>query len=245
MIKIIIVVIILSNQYVTTQNISEQYFKGKVIDSKTKKSIPYSQIASYQMVSIFASDSSGRFNILTNKTDSLKIFTIGYEPIIINMSNINSDSVYIISLKQQDIILKQVDIHPRSREILDDNLRLPFGIHLGQASSSPIYTRSEVGGKPPLYAALTNPLSFGYYHLSKREKNKRKLANTIQKDKSESLLSNELLEEISGLKGDNLNMFKIYCNTNIKLSKRDNMQTVRFKLLDALHEFYKIQHHDL
>ena len=237
---ILIIAVLLISHCGIGQKLNEKFIMGKVIDSKTKQSIPYAQIASYRLTSVFAADSMGRFNILTFNNDSLKIFSIGFKPVLFHVSDsIDEDHIYSIILERQSIVLNSVDVHPWSKETIDANLNLPYGVHLGQESEVPIEVRSEVGGKPPVVAAFFHPISFGYYYLSKRERTKRKLRNTLGKEKIQLMLSNELLSEISGLKGNELQNFRIFCNKNIELSNKDNEQTVRFKVLDALQEYQK------
>lgn len=229
-----VVILFLVSHMVSGQIGDERFIKGKVIDKETNYGIPFAQIASYKMVAVFAADSVGRFNIVTNKNDSLKVFSIGYEPFVFYVTDtVDQDNVTNIYLKQQGYVLDAVEVYPWSKEKLEESLDMK----LGKESSVPIHVRSEFGGKPTVISALKSPVSTGYYFFSRREKRKRKMRKLLAKEKFEGYLTNELIRDISGLSGSELSNFRVYCNTRIQLSNRDNAHTVRFKVLDALHQY--------
>jgi hypothetical protein len=231
------------SHHLSAQQKGERLIKGLVIDSKTKSAVPHASIASYSLVSIFTADSLGRFQILTHVDYSLKIFAMGYEPVIFNVTETTgSSTMYLFQLNQFSFLLNEVSVNGWDMESLDKNLNLPYGIHLGQQSDVPIEYRNDFGGKPPVIAAFISPFSFAYYYLSKREKQKRKMLDLISEETDYSNLTNDLLAEISGLKDDDLEKFRIYCNTNIQLDKRDNEQTLRLKILDSLSQYLKQNH---
>lgn len=238
--KLICILAIILCHHLSAQQKGERLIKGQVIDLKTKSVIPHASIASYNLISIFTADSLGKFQILTHVDDSLKVFAMGYDAIVFKVTeSTGSSTVHLFQLNQFSFLLKEVNVNGWDAELLDKNLDLPFGIHLGQQSDVPVAYRSDFGGKPPVIAAFKSPFSYAYYYLSKREKQKRKMLNLISIDTDYSNLTNDLLADISGLKDDELEKFRVYCNINIKLDKRDNQQTVRYKVLDALSLYLK------
>ncbi len=61
---------------------------------------------------------------------------------------------------------------------------------------------------------LTSPISYIYYNLNKREKNRRKLywsgKNREKNEGFEAIVSSESISQITGLNGDNLLKFMAY-----------------------------------
>ena len=56
-------------------------------------------------------------------------------------------------------------------------------------------------------------------------------------DEQRKMLTIELLEEVSGLKGEKLKEFIIYCNANIKFNKKDTPLSIKYKVIDLFNAF--------
>lgn len=217
------------------------FVKGLVTDAENGNPIPFAQLASYEKMAIYSTDSLGRFNLMLEQTDSLRVLALGYSPITLQITQIRPDSLraFTVSLARMPIMLKQVDVYKQSA---NEHLQkfMPDGIVLGYQNPTPVELRDDIGGKPPLIAAVISPASFAHYHLSKREKQKRKLRQILVDEKHASALSLELVAEITGLQEQELNDFFVYCNAHIKLTGKESNGYIRVKVIEAL-ETYKAE----
>ena len=221
----------LSSNFVLSQYPGEVWIKGKVIDHENGKPVPYAQVASYSLVSVFAADSAGVFQIEVPVSDSLRVVALGYHPVLIKASDITG--VITIRLERMTYMLKQVDVY---RMTANENLSrvLPSDIKLGVENPIPVAMRGDAfNRRPPVIVAVINPLSFAQYHLSGKEKAKRKLRATIANEKRLSLLQRDEVERLSGYSGPKLEEFWLFCIRTIRVELYDNQVTLELKILEA------------
>lgn len=227
------------------------WISGYVTDNETHKPVPYANIASYSQHQLFAADSTGHFFIQLPHHDSVKIVVLGYETRVFKLNSFtkNEEETFTFPLNRTSIMLKNIDINLKrgfidaSKEITSlgimENLHLPADIipydkskDFIPASYKPVFKH-----KPPVIAFLIHPVSYVSYFTGKKEKEKRKMVKLIYSQKADSLMNRNLIAEISGLKGDSLQNFIIYCNRNVKTSIKDNNVSVRRKVFDALERY--------
>ena len=233
---------------------TDQYIwiSGYVVDSATLSPVPYANIASFSQRQLYAADSKGHFYIQLPRQDSIKIVVIGYGTKVFRLDAFdeNADDVFIFPLSRTSIMLKNIDINlkrgfienaPASSMSLMENLHLPSDIipydkskDLIPASYKPIFKY-----KPPVAAFFFHPVSYVSYFTTKSEKSKRKMVKVLKEEKSRHLMSRNLIKEVSGLDGDSLNEFIIFCNKNIKLLPEETIFSVRKKVFMALEDYNK------
>ncbi len=239
---------------VSAQTDSTIWITGKIIDSDTFQPVPYANIASYSQLLMYAADSSGHFYIQLPYDDSIKVVVLGYSSKVFKVKPVllQNNDITLFPLDRVSIMLKNVDINLyRGYFNLDNNsdslkigfnasdLNLPSDIILYDKSKDiiPASYKPIFKSKPPAVAFLFHPLSFIHYFTSKSQKSKRKMVKIIYSEKNKGQLTNDLIEEISGFKGEELQQFIIFCNKNIKLCKKDNEALVRQKVFLALENF--------
>jgi len=228
------------------------WLKGKIISREDSVPVPFAQIASFKKVSIYAADSTGLFTIMLPTNDSIKIVALGYASTIFNISDSFSESEEPIHfyLDKISYTIQQVDVthysefsnynenlkamHNKAQEM---DLKMPADIKMGKGSEIPAPIRPIFSRKPPIVAAFLNPLSYATYYLSNQEKEKRQLVKLFHQDKIRQLLTPEIIQKVSGLEGEKLQQFMIYCNVNIHLTDKDNHFSVRRKVMELYIKF--------
>ena len=235
---ILFLLLIIQVVNIKSQDIGEIWIKGSIIDANDKQPIPHVQIASFQRGVLYATNEKGYFSITLNKNDSIRVLSLGYLPEIINFRDLNDSTAQNIEIKltRTNFQLQEVNIYKKSA---NEHLSqfMPDDIKLGVVNELHPGLRSDVGGKPRLIAAVTNPLSFFYYHLSSNEKNKRRMILLSNEELKNEKLNKEIIEQISGFEDEELNRFIIYCNTQIILSEKETAETVTRKIIDAYTNF--------
>lgn len=215
------------------------WVKGRIIDETTKKHVPYAQIASYGMFSLFSADSLGRFALLLPSNDSIRIIALGFAPTAINLSQLGEAEAQnlTIAISQTAYAINEVNVYKQSA---NEHLQkfMPSDIKMGYVNPTPVGLRSEIGGKPSAISVLFRPLSFMQYHFGKREKQMERAREALAAEKAQSRMTKKLVGELTSLKAQELDDFFVYCNANIKVSAKDTDSYIRSRVLDA-YQVYK------
>ncbi|MCW3805244.1 hypothetical protein [Plebeiibacterium marinum] len=210
-----------------------------VKDSVDNKTISNAQIVSYESMIIYATDESGVFRGSFNSTDSLKVFGLGYSPTIVHVDMLkNFPEGKIVHLGRKFYMLGTVDV-PSDQEL---HLNMPKDINLGKENDIPTALRGDsYNKKPPVLAAVANPLSYVNYYTSKKEREKREMRRVLgqeqEQDKINEFYNRDIVKEVSGYEGEMLDKFMIYCNINIKLSADSNPVLIRMKIAELMEKF--------
>lgn len=232
--------------------VQQVWLHGRVVRQSDSLNIPLAQIASYKNMNVYAADSLGEFRVIISNNDSLKVFALGFEPQVfrIDTLQIDADEVYYFPLSQISYQIQQVDIHNNiffnnymdklramRRKQMEMNLNLPSDIKLGQEREMPADRQPLFKDGPGVIGSILSPASALYYATSKSEKQKRNLVKIIEDEGNRQLLTVELMTEISGLSGDELNAFIVFCNANIKISSNDDSLSIKYKVIDLFEEY--------
>ncbi|GEM_PF-3998818 len=235
------------------------WLHGKVVNSMDGRPIPLAQIASYKKLHLFAADSLGGFKVILDSNDSIKVVALGFDSRVFHLDSldVDADKMYRFPLKATSYQIKQVDVNSNwhysnylaRRSVMRSkqkelNLMLPSDIKLGKKPDIPADIQPAYSEPPPIYAAALQPLSYMHYYTSKSERRKVKYLKLLEEEKQRTLLTVDLMKEISGLEGDELQKFIIYCNANIKLNKKDTALTVKYKVIDLFDEYKSNSNND-
>ncbi len=235
---------ILYSLYTQAQELSDNlvWVKLSVYDKVNNKPIDGAQVISYKTMLSYVTDSLGQFRNTFNESDSLKIYSLGYDGQTIKVKQFKQlENGIEIYLNRRTYMIRSVDV-PAKKEL---HLHLPEDIQLAKKNDTPPPLRSDVfSSKPPIIAAVINPISYAYYFTSKKERRKRKAIQAIRRSKDHDIIrtffNREIIKEVSGYEdGEKLNKFIIYCNLNIRVTVKDNPLIVKHKILKSKEKFEK------
>ena len=249
----ILVLLIIFSLSIYSQNDSTIWISGNVVEASTSAPVPYANIASYTQHILFAADSTGHFYIRLPQHDSIKIVVMGYEMKVFKLDSMPQDdeAKMIFPIKRTSIMLDNVDIKLKrsyfdsvgmaNRENLMENLHLPGDIKpydkskdIIPASYKPIFKH-----RPPPIAFFFHPISYVSYFTSKREKSKRKMVERLKAERKDTINYRMLISNVSGLTGDSLEKFIMYCNKNIKIKPKESVFDIQKKIVFAFEDFLK------
>ncbi|MFA8434068.1 MAG: carboxypeptidase-like regulatory domain-containing protein [Marinifilaceae bacterium] len=216
---------------------------GQVVSIATKKTIPFAHIKVKRKGCI--ADSLGYYTLECNAKDSLKVSAIGYGtleiPLILHQKNW---PFLIIELQATSYQLGEVEVFAFSsyeefkKDFIASKLPEPeFKINESIFEALSPYTKHPPNEIPPMYRtsfrekpgfwdAIGTPTDFLYYHLSRKEKSKRKVANMIRKEKKQKKIgfryNSNLIARITNLEGEKLADFIAFCNSKIKVDTKSS-----------------------
>jgi len=222
---------------INAQEQAKVVVKGTVIDAENQKFIPYAQIASFQQMKVFSADVAGDFFLMLDPSDSIRVVVMGFEPANVAVQTIvNSPKPFEIRLRHVSIPLKEVIIRSESA---NDHLAkvMPSDIKMGYINPIHPTLREDFGGRAPLLSVFVKPIDFAYNRLSSVEKNKRRAKRLLVTESVQNQYSKELVAEITGLKGKELDDFFVYCNTNIEMKRKESVPMIRIKIINAWEKY--------
>ena len=214
--------------------------KGQVIDEITKEGVPHAQVLNMRIRGGTMTDGDGNFSIQADPLDTLTFKSLNYKDKKIPVSSIfnTENGNPKVTLSPTRILLNQVEVNSSAPKV---NLK---GIPGGKSPSAPQELRSEYFDKRPKnITAVVKPISFLSYYLSKDEKEKRSALTAIHSEKDWQILSvvynREVIQKVSGLKGDALDDFMLYCNAFNKLPINATTYEVENRIRELLIEYNK------
>ncbi len=167
------------------------------------------------------SDSLGIFSLEVHMSDTLFFRNIAYMQTFIPVAAVAEDR-YVI-LKRIIYPLQEAKVFPWgssyndfSEAVINTPAPQTLGEALGLPRQDPDYIPFDMDEATLKSAGflLSSPISFIYYNLSKREKNRRKLfwneKNRELDERFDAIVSTESLSNITGLNGDSLLAFMAY-----------------------------------
>lgn len=198
-------------QYGTTEGLI--LFTGEIVleDSVT----PLADVHLYNRNNhqITITDSSGFFSMYVSKIHVVQFTSIGYEPYYFSIPGGYQGEVYYykIILQRSTTPLKNVIIFSK-KEVTESMLRRenppnPLkNISYGTLQGDPV----------PVEPGIMNPASLLWDWFSREGKEKRKLKAILKMDevrtRVEIRFESDLIWELTGLYGEELDRFKVFCN---------------------------------
>lgn len=218
---------------------------GEIISKEDGETVPYVHIINVNTNEGTTSDLSGKFNIQIHKTDSLIFSAVGFERYSLTLvdNDIDSDAYYIrILLDRSSYELSPVNIYAFKDEagfkqdIL--NLKLPDAAHskivIPGSHTGPVTPRDLNGG-----FSLGSPISSIANVFSKEAKELRKYERVLKDAPRQKTLHEkynvEIVEEITGLKDEELNQFMLFC----KIPEDYILKANDYEIILAVNECYK------
>ena len=212
--------------------------KGQVIDEITQEGVGYAQVLIMRIRGGTMADASGNFSIQADPSDTITFKSLNYKDKRVPVNQIfNTENGRAkIMLSPVRILLNQVQVEGEGPKV---NMS---GIPVGKSVSTPVELRSDYfATKPTALTAIFRPLSFISYHLSKSEKEKRATLSAIHSERDWQILSlvynKDVIQRISGLTGDALDDFMLYCNAYNGLPVNATSYDVEKRIKELLEEY--------
>lgn len=219
-----LVMLLLTN--ITAQSDKLAYlFSGVVYDDHFRP-IPYTHVVARGTGTGDVTDSLGIFSLYVRKNDQLSFYNISYQDT--SRFILSEDKGFYIILKKRYYSLKEARVYnwgSSYADFMDEVKRqgnvVTEGEKMGLPTQDPDIIPFDMDDEKikSFNFFLHSPLSSLYYNLSKREKGARK-AFQLEKDKElieryRETLSEDNISYITGLKGNELELFMLYLNDHL------------------------------
>ncbi len=205
--------------------------KGQILNLDDGLPVPYAHVVNMRTHGGTTTDPNGKFTMNMLNIDSLAISVIGFKKMYIHIDpNYNENDLYVIQAIPVRIAIKEVEVKGEKHEV-----------DLGLPGAKPLDIDPELRGdgynsRPSILAAFFNPLSFGQYHLSQKEKEKREVRKAIVSEEQWQKLSRyytkDLVMSLTGLDETDADKFMIWFNSKGILSHTSSEYEIRTAILD-------------
>jgi hypothetical protein len=239
--QIFLLILVFITIHVSAQDVEEVdpmpiTLKGKVLNLDDETPVSSATVLNYRTHSTVITDEQGRFTMEMLNIDSLSISSIGYSKTTARVpANYNEMNVLILYAKPIRYAIPEVDITGKKLKV--------EGLPTGKKVAIPAELRGDAyNKKPPLIAALVNPLSFAQYHLSKSEREKRETRKAIITEKQWNIISEyynkKLVMEVTGINEPQAELLMLYINSKDLFSQMRSDYDVR-NIIKEQYEIYK------
>jgi hypothetical protein len=142
--------------------------KGRIVNAADSSGVPYANIVNNRYRGGTITNNDGYFTLDVLNIDSLIVTSVGYEKKVIFIPhNYMGQEVLTFTLNPVSYAVGEVEVKGESQS-------LDLGLGTGKPVEIPTELRGDAyNEKPPIIAALFNPISYWQYHLSRREREKR------------------------------------------------------------------------
>ncbi|MFW6202860.1 MAG: carboxypeptidase-like regulatory domain-containing protein, partial [Marinilabilia sp.] len=205
---------------------------GILLDQKTEEPLKYAQIVSYKEGVSHSIDNKGHFFFYLGRNDSVKIVSMGYEPVVMTtrdfLATKGPDSIF---MKPTNYELNEVTVRARDQSVhlnLPDNIGKDVDPEAEPDRSIPV----------PSIGMISSPVTLAYSAFSRKAGNQRRAKKQMQKQKEralwENILHSGLLETWVELEEKELEDFIVFCNKRIQVSKEDTYLSIEKKVKNLL-----------
>ena len=210
--------------------------KARLIGMGDEQPIAYAHVINPRTHGGTTSNFEGYFTMDMLNIDSLKISAIGFldQTVGIPVTH-HPDSILDIYIQPAVFSIREVTVEGEKQKV---NLG-------GDQYGKPIDISPELRGdafneKPPVVAALFNPISYWQYYLSKKERRKRDVRQAIALEKNWEMHSENYNKEkvmlLTGLDDEQADEFMIWFNSKNVLAYTSSEYEVRA----AIREYFEI-----
>lgn len=216
--------------------------KGQVLNLGDELPVPFAFVLNHRTHSGVTTDDQGRFTMDMLNIDSLSITSLGFSKTTTRIpANYNEMNVLILYARPIRFALSEVKVQGEQIKVNMDGIPQAKKVDIDPQLRGDAYNK-----KPPVLAALVNPVSFLQYYTSKQEKEKRETRKAIVTEKQWEILSQyytkELVMELTGLNDSDADSFMIYINSKGLLSYMSNEYDVRNAIKEQF-EIYRNEGH--
>lgn len=223
---IIISVLLLSTVNIYSQQDSSAIISGIVIDQEFNP-VQSAHIINLNTKKICLSDEKGRFRIRASENDSLIVRNLAFRDTIVCIGNTYLN--LLLKLRHKKYPIKELKVYEWGAGYedfktaflalkVDKSLQEKLGLPMKDPDAIPFELDEELLKSAGF--ALSSPVSFLYYNLSKSEKSKRKVYQLQQtkarREKFNRIVSHENIGLLTGLTNEELENFRIYVLENLR-----------------------------
>ncbi len=232
-----------------------RFLEGYVWDQVNKKAVPYTHIINRNRASGTISDTSGMFAIRANIGDTLFVSAMGYQFEVIKIVDemLEGPEGAVINMLPRAYMLPEVVIYELNtyEKFRDKFFELTVEHERYTVPGIPLIERRRIPAlmdtnyiRNPMFA-ITSPISFLYYNISRREKNKRLYMELMQKEQLRTLAARRfnktMLTRITGLEGAQLDEFIEFSDIDPYFILRTNDYELYILTLRRLDDFNRMK----
>ncbi len=212
--------------------------KARIVSKGDSMPIPYANIVYTRTRTGTSSNAGGYFSMEMLNTDSLNATAMGFKPHAIRVPR-NYSETEVLTIYMQPVVyaIREVEVAgAKNRPNLD-------GLPVGKSTNIPTELRGDAfNEKPPVLAAIFNPLSYWQYYLSKKEKQKRNVRESLALERNWEMHSQnynkEVVKMLTGLNDEEADEFMIWFNSQYVLPYTSTEYQVRASVREYF-EIYK------
>jgi hypothetical protein len=215
--------------------------KARIISAGDSMPIPYVNIVYSRNRTGTSSNAGGFFSIEMLNIDTLSLSAMGFKTRVVKIPPKYSEAT-ILTIFMQPIVyaLREIQVTAEKPKVNMD------GIPVGKSTNIATELRGDAfNEKPPLLAALFNPLSYWQYYLSKREKQKRNVREAIALEKNWEMHSQnynkDMVMMLTGLSEKEAEAFMIWFNAQNVLPYTSTEYEVRSSIKNYFELYLKVK----
>ena len=211
--------------------------KARIINAADSTGIPYVNIINNRNRSGTITNNEGYFSMDVLNIDSLIVTSVGYQKktLYIPHSYMGYETL-TFTMSPVSYAVGEVDVKGEKPKVAD-------GLGTGKPVDIPVELRGDAfNEKPPILAAIFNPISYWNYYLSGRERQKRDVreAQAIQKnwEMHSQNYNKEMVMKLTGLNEAEADSFMLWFNAQNILPYTSSEYEVRASI-KYYYEIYK------
>ena len=210
--------------------------RGRVVSSADRSPVPYAHLINNRTHSGTITNADGYFNIEMLNIDSLVVSCVGFFREAFKVPyNYQPDSTVVFHLRPVSIGLPQVNVRGDKSKVNMDGIPIGKPINI-----DPKLRGDAFNERPPVIAALFNPISYWEYYLSKREKRKRNVREAMTMEKNWELYSKnynkQVVMSLTGLDDKQADDFMIWFNSQDILP----YTSTEYQIRAAIKHYFKV-----
>jgi hypothetical protein len=216
--------------------------KGQILNLEDDLPIPNAFVLNFRTHSGVTADDLGKFVLDMLNIDSLSVSSLGFTKLVVHIPvNYSEMNVLTIYLKPVRFAIPEVGVQGQQRK---PNLE---GVQQGKKTNIDPELRGDAYNKrPPVLAAVFNPISYIQYYASRRERQKREARKAMVTEAHWSELSKiytkKLVMELTGLNDTDADNLMIYINSKGLLNQMSNDYDVR-ETIKQQYKLFKAEGH--
>ena len=184
--------------------------KAQILSTADSTGIPYANIILHRTHSGTITNGEGKFSLEMLNIDSLEVTSVGYEKTILKIP------AYYTGFELLTFYMQPVFYNVGEVTVEGEAQQLDYFEHGNPTDVDPTLRGDAFVEKPPIIAAFFNPVSYWHYHLSKKEKRKRKVREDMAMMKNWEVHSKnynkEMVIKLTGLNEAYADTFMMWFN---------------------------------